>query len=141
MIRTDSGNRQAAASPEHRERGFFVFDKPLQHIARTRAHDPGVRLGLFHEAGHILYDGKKGRHIDGENSNPSETTANQFATDILIPPDRQPEIRHIKSRDDVRRMADSLNIAPGIVVGQYEHQTENYGWFAELKKTFHWREE
>jgi addiction module HigA family antidote len=78
---------------------------------------------FFHEAGHILYDSKKQTYIDVDPRNdPREGQANQFAANFLIPPDRVVELPHLTTYAQVRKFADSVGIAPGIVVGRLQHE-------------------
>ena len=81
---------------------------------------------FFHEAGHILKHGRKeifieGNGLDGEK----EKEANAFARDKLIPP---AVYRRFLSTWDgrslvpIRRFADEIDIAPGIVVGRLQHE-------------------
>jgi hypothetical protein len=49
---------------------------------------------------------------------------NEFAAEILIPRDRDPEIASLWAKADVIRLADELKISPGIVAGRFQHLTE-----------------
>jgi len=80
---------------------------------------------FFHEAGHILLHGKRDIFLEGENGkNEKEEEANRFARDILIPPvayaQFQPRTGHF-SEIEVRKFAQEIGIAPGIVVGRLQH--------------------
>lgn len=85
---------------------------------------------FFHEAGHILLHGKRLTFIDEGNVGQSqeEAEANRFASDLLIPPDRLEDLRglvdaaHRSSEVAVTEFAESLGIAPGIVVGRLQHE-------------------
>jgi addiction module HigA family antidote len=80
---------------------------------------------FFHEAGHILLHGRKGFFLEGsqlDDKKEKEDEANTFAQDKLIPPLRlQRLIQKTKpSLADIERFAESINIAPGIVVGRLQ---------------------
>jgi len=86
-------------------------------------------FSFFHEAGHVLLHRKRPVYIDlvGDSHEESkeESEANQFAANTLIPPSRFRQFtasRHRFSKESVMRFAQSLGIAPGIVVGRLQHE-------------------
>jgi HTH-type transcriptional regulator / antitoxin HigA len=96
-------------------------------------------FSFFHEAGHVLYDSKKDLYInDGSLDDPREHDANEFAAETLIPRDRDPEIASLKTKADVIRLADELEISPGIVAGRFQHLTKKWSYFNGLKHKFQW---
>jgi len=96
-------------------------------------------FSFFHEAGHVLYDSKKDLYInDGSIDDPREHEANEFAAEILIPCDRDPEIALLRVKADVILLADELKISPGIVVGRFQRLTEKWNYFNGLKRKFKW---
>jgi HTH-type transcriptional regulator/antitoxin HigA len=93
---------------------------------------------LMHEVSHVLDGYSKQPFVDEraprgsapatETSAP-EVRADKFATDSLIPPERAPELRTISSLADVEAFAESVGIAPGIVVGRLQHDgLKPYNW-------------
>ena len=90
-------------------------------------------FSLFHELCHVL----EGHIFNSEPSDlDTEDTADAFARDALIPP--KPYARFVKGGDftaaAVTAFADSIGIAPGIVVGRL--QKENvipFSWHHALK--------
>jgi len=96
-------------------------------------------FSFFHEAGHVLYDSKKDLYInDGTINDPREHEANEFAANILIPRDRDPEIASIRAKEDVISLANELKISPGIVAGRFQHLTKKWSYFNGLKRKFQW---
>ena len=96
-------------------------------------------FSFFHEAGHVLYDSKKDLYInDGTVDDPREHDANEFAANILIPRDIDPEIASLKTKEDVIRLANELKISPGIVAGRFQHLTQKWSYFNGLKRKFQW---
>lgn len=80
---------------------------------------------FFHEAAHILLHPKKKIYVEfGGDADGHEEEANRFARDILIPPDRWPQIAAARPRTkaSVRMWAKQLGIAPGILVGRLQHE-------------------
>lgn len=89
-------------------------------------------FSFFHEAYHVLYDGKKGLYInDGSQADESEKRADAFAAEILIPAEYDAKIRAIRSHDELREIAEELEIAAGIVAGRFQHLTKKWGWFKD----------
>jgi len=77
---------------------------------------------FFHEAGHVLNDSKKETYIDVDyKDDPREQRANRFAANLLIPPQYEQELPRLKSYAAVEQFAESIGIAPGIVVGRLQH--------------------
>ncbi len=96
-------------------------------------------FSFFHEAGHILNDGKKDLYInDGGTDDPREQKANEFAAQFLIPRDRDPEIASFRAKADIIRLAEELKISPGIVAGRYQHLTRKWNFFKEFQRKFKW---
>ncbi len=98
-------------------------------------------FAFFHEAGHVLNDGKKDLYINDETQDdPRERKANEFAADTLIPRRWNDRIRLITAKKEVRQIASELGIAQGIVVGRFQHLTEKWNFFNDLKHKFQWTE-
>jgi plasmid maintenance system antidote protein VapI len=98
-------------------------------------------FAFFHEAGHVLHDNKKDLYINDKSiDDPKEVAADLFASEILIPAKFKQQVISLKSRNDVMRLARELGICSGIVVGQFEHLTEKWGWFKDLKGKLRWAE-
>ncbi len=98
-------------------------------------------FSFFHEAGHTLRDNKKDVYInDGSLDDPRERRANEFAAETLIPKDLEPEIVSIRSGADIKIIAKKLKISSGIVVGRFQHLTEKWSRFNNLKRKFKWIE-
>lgn len=96
-------------------------------------------FSFFHEAGHVLHDSKKDLYInDGSSDDPREHKANEFASEILIPMDRNPEIASLRAKAAVIRLAAELKISTGIVVGRFQRLTEKWNYFNGLKRRFEW---
>lgn len=98
-------------------------------------------FAFFHEAGHVLNDSKKDIFINDETQlDPRERKANDFAAELLISQKWNNRIRFITSKREVQQIASELDIAPGIVVGRYQHLTKKWNYFNELKCKFQWSE-
>lgn len=103
-------------------------------------------FSFFHEAGHIIKHSKKQLFIETETGMQTELEqeADRFAADVLIPSARyEAFVQNGKpfSRANVCEFAESLGIAPGIVVGRLQHdQHLPYTHLNKLKTKFEWQE-
>ncbi len=96
-------------------------------------------FSFFHEAGHVLHDNRKDILInDGSKDDPKEVSADEFASKFLIPPEYDKRIRDIRSKQDVLKLAEELDIAPGIVAGRFQFVTEQWDHFRDLIRTLRW---
>ncbi len=96
-------------------------------------------FSFFHEAGHVLNDSKKDLLInDGSHDDPREVRANEFASDLLIPPQNNTTIRICRSRADIIHLSDRIGISPGIVAGRYQFLTGKWHVFKGLIRTLKW---
>lgn len=104
-------------------------------------------FSFFHEAGHILLHGKKdvfleGKDIHDNSKQDKETEADNFAADLLIPPDefRQfIESRQRFSKEAIKQFASLIGIAPGIVVGRLQNDKKlQRSHCNDLKQRFEW---
>jgi len=104
-------------------------------------------FSFFHETGHILLHGKRGNFVDLDNDNVpekdiiKEDEANSFAADLLIPPDAWRKfIQNAPfSKEKITVFADSIGIAPGIVVGRLQREKLlPYSHLNGLKETYRW---
>jgi addiction module HigA family antidote len=85
--------------------------------------DDHLWFSFFHEAGHILLHGKKDVFIEDNHSSDKEDEANRFASEFLIPASKlKTFISSTRlSKEAIRAFAADLGIAPGIVVGRFQH--------------------
>lgn len=116
--------------------------------------DDQIWFTFFHEVGHILLH--KRRHefildnaaddladqvVDPEMQR-EEEEANRFAADTLIPPNALSAFigENKFTNETIKQFADTLDIAPGIVVGRLQRDgLLKYFQGNRLKQTFHWR--
>ena len=82
-------------------------------------------FSLFHEAGHILRHGKKKMFLElnQEEGRAEEAEADRFAASLLIPPKHHRELLSLgPNKRKVVAFAETIGIAPGIVVGRLQHE-------------------
>ena len=102
--------------------------KAIIQLSFRYKHDDQIWFSFFHEAGHILLHGKRELFIEeDEIESQQEKEANDFAAEYLLP--RQ-ALRQFVARQTPGRypsaqslvdFAEEQGIAPGIVVGQLQH--------------------
>jgi addiction module HigA family antidote len=101
-------------------------DKAVIQLSLRYKTNDHLWFSFFHEAGHILLHGKKDLFLEGTDGLDAakEAEANEFAQHELIPRRdfsvllRRPRLSKIA----ITAFADSVGIAPGIVVGQLQHR-------------------
>jgi len=121
---------------------WLTPEKALLQLSLRYKTDDHLWFTLFHEAGHILLHGKKEVFLEGNGlDDAQEDQANQFAGDVLIPPERYSAFvrQNIFTLNSVECFADDLGIAPGIVVGRLQHDDFiQYNQLNGLKRHFVW---
>ncbi|MFQ5822097.1 MAG: HigA family addiction module antitoxin [Candidatus Heimdallarchaeota archaeon] len=103
-------------------------------------------FSLFHEIGHLLLHGKQMVFLEGDDRETEldkpEQEADQFAADILIPPDDYEAFLQAGSfyPQNIEDFASYLEIDPGIVVGRLQHDgyLEN-SWHNRLRSRYEWK--
>ncbi|MGH3251711.1 MAG: helix-turn-helix domain-containing protein [Trebonia sp.] len=104
---------------------WLTPSKALIQLSYRYKTDDHLWFTFFHEIAHVLRHGKTDVWIEATSSpdNPREAEADSFSRDTLIPRGEAKKLPSLKTLDDVRRFADRLGIAPGIVVGRLQHDT------------------
>jgi HTH-type transcriptional regulator / antitoxin HigA len=96
-------------------------------------------FSFFHEAGHVLHDGRKYLYINnGTDDNPAEYKANEFAAETLIPRKWDKQIKRFRSKVEIIQLAEKLDLSPGIVAGRFQHLTGKWDLFNGLIRKFEW---
>jgi Zn-dependent peptidase ImmA (M78 family) len=106
--------------------------KALIQLSLRHKSDDHLWFSFFHEAGHILLHSKKETFITSKRDSTDsaavatdeieeeETEADSFAATWLIPKRFEPQLSGMRTDSEIRRFADELGIAPGIVVGRLQ---------------------
>ena len=119
---------------------WLTSDKAVIQLSLRHKTNDQFWFSFFHEAGHILHDGKKEKFIDVDHEKgESEERANRYSSNILIPSERAGVLANLKSATEVVSFAKTIQIAPGIVVGRLQHdKVVGYHQFNALKVRFQW---
>lgn len=145
----------------------FVLEKPLPKIRASgvsrwlsprkaliqqslrHKSDDHFWFTFFHECAHILLHSRKDIFIDmakgpGSADPKQEAEANVWAADFLVPNAamRAFVLNFAGAEDEVRRFAKKQRIAPGIVVGQLQHNDViGYAALNHLKVRYAWADD
>ncbi|CAO3428600.1 ImmA/IrrE family metallo-endopeptidase [Azospirillum argentinense] len=121
---------------------FLSPHKAMMVLSFRYRSDDQFWFTFFHEAGHILLHGPNALFLEDESeaTTDEEIEANEFAEANLIPPSRAAELQTLRlERDAILRFARSVGVAPGIIIGQLQHQKrvppERLNW---LKRRYDW---
>jgi addiction module HigA family antidote len=107
---------------------WLTSSKALIQLSLRYKTDDHLWFTFFHEAAHILLHGKRALFLEeaGVGHEEKEEEANRFAAEILIP---GPRLRRFVagkgsrfSKASIKRFAEDLGVAPGIVVGRLQHE-------------------
>jgi plasmid maintenance system antidote protein VapI len=115
----------------------------IQQTLRHKTNDH-FWFTFFHESAHLLFHSKKGLFIDGENlpgDVKEEAEANAWAANFLVPQQELERFIHRGSigANEVIEFAQSVAIAPGIVVGRLQkRQVIPWSALNHLKTRFRW---
>jgi len=120
----------------------WIGDKAVIQLSLRYKSNDHLWFTFFHEAGHILKHRRKEVFIEGNGlDGKEEEEADAFARDKLIPPtDLRRFLKNGRpSLTRIETFANSIGIAPGIVVGRLQHDgilPPNTG--NKLKVFYHW---
>ena len=108
---------------------------PVIQLSLRGKSDDQLWFTLLHEVGHVLLHGDKELYLNGERTQ-AEAEADRFAAETLIPPEFEDRIPPGRNIGAIKRLADELGIAPGIVLGRAQRLSQDFGWGHELKRKY-----
>lgn len=91
-------------------------------------------FALFHELAHLLLHSKKDTFMRFDDTAAGgagaevEQEANDYAGRFLIPIEAESELLAIRSPSDAKALANRLGVAPGIVAGRFQRESENWSF-------------
>jgi Zn-dependent peptidase ImmA (M78 family)/plasmid maintenance system antidote protein VapI len=118
FVRPPTGCRASGATR------FLGPDKAFVALSFRHLSDDHFWFTLFHEIGHLLLHGQDQTFLDVDRvvSSDAEKEANNFAANVLIPPNKREELVSLPAqRDRIVRFAYSIGVSAGIVVGQMQY--------------------
>ena len=126
---------------------WLTPEKALLMLSLRYKRNDGLWFTFFHEAGHILLHSKKMMFVEVSRDgldNKEEREADEFAQDLLIPPDRLRELAShaLITEAVVKQFAAEIHVAPGIVVGRLQNEGAlSWSQMAGLKVHYKWDHE
>ena len=148
VVRSPNGCRASGATR------FVATDKAVLQLSFRYLTDDHFWFTFFHEAGHLLFhaqkhffsailEGGKPWILEGTEvpeREDEERDADEFAANLLIPPEFQTEFRGLPlNTRSVLRFAHRIGVSPGIVVGQLQHAGRiGFDQMNKLKRRFVW---
>lgn len=119
--------------------------KALIQLSLKYKTDDQLWFTFFHEAAHILRRQKKSIFLEGDKyESKEEKYANEFAAERLIPSRVFNDfVKSLPtSKPAIRGFAESIGIAPGIVVGRLQHENVlPWNRYNDLKRKLEWKSE
>ncbi|HMS71588.1 MAG TPA: helix-turn-helix domain-containing protein [Baekduia sp.] len=103
---------------------WLTHDKALVQLSLRHRWSDIFWFTLFHELGHLLLHSKKDMFINDVGAHSGvEQEADAFASQLLIPRSAEAALGELTTTADVVAFANTLGIAPGIVVGRLQHES------------------
>jgi HTH-type transcriptional regulator/antitoxin HigA len=102
----------------------WIDGHPVIALTTRGADDGKFWFTLFHEFGHVLHHPHNDLFIqkqDGDGGSALEAEADDFASNVLIPPERAQRLSSLRSLRDIQEFASTIGVCPGIVVGRMHH--------------------
>lgn len=120
---------------------WLMRDKAMIALSLRYKFNDQFWFTFFHEAAHILKHGKNDVYVDEVDGleTKKELEAHRFAANFLIPKRDYEEFvsKNRFTRNTVTKFAQSIQLAPGIVVGRLQHdEIIDYSWLNNLKVKF-----
>lgn len=135
LVRAPKGCRTSGATR------FLEFGRPGIFLSGRYGSDDHFWFTFFHEAGHLILHDEEQMFLEGiGDTSDYEKEANEFAARILIPEQYRGEMLDLPwAYKDVLRFAQRIKVAPGIVVGQMQHEgVLPHGYLEKLKRRYKW---
>lgn len=136
ILRAPSGCRASGATR------FLSPSKALLLLSFRYLSDDHFWFTFFHEAAHLILHGEEALFIEADEmlDSSQEDEANSFAEEVLIPAAFRSELARLSlTSREVIRFAVRVGVAPGIVVGQLQHNGRlAHNRLNDLKRRFRW---
>ncbi len=126
----------------------WVMARPIIQLSLRHKSDDQFWFSLFHEAGHILNAPRRRDYVDtvdvasDEGVDPDEAKANQFARDILLPPDAYAAFVGAGDFGEaaITEFSREQGIPAGVVLGrlQRDDKVSPASYLNRLKKPIRW---
>jgi len=113
---------------------WISSNKAIVQLSNRGKRNDKFWFAFFHEIGHVLLHGKREVFVERDigydgGRLAQEAEANNFARQLLIPLDIEPELQQVHTVGDVCALAERLGLASGIVAGRIQRDREDYRLF------------
>lgn len=106
---------------------------PLVQLSLLWKTDDQMWFTLMHELAHVLLHKDTTVYFEGSNDE-CEREADRFAAEFFIPHNMREYIPLTRDIAAVTALAEQLDVAPGIILGQAQRVTKDYQWGNSLKR-------
>jgi HTH-type transcriptional regulator / antitoxin HigA len=136
VVRCPTGCRASGATR------MLAPDKILIQLSFRYLADDQFWFSFFHEAGHALRHANKGLFVDGigDETSVEESEANDVAIRAIIPEEMRNDLERLRcDSTHIIRFAQSVGVAPGLIVGQLQHAGRlAHNRLNTLKRRYKW---
>lgn len=121
---------------------ILADDAPHIQLSFRYLSDDQFWFSLFHEIAHLLLHNDKMPILENTEltENECEREANEYAAQVIVPmPYREEFLSLGGSRFPIINFAKKVGVAPGLIVGQLQHEgIIQFNQMQHLKRRFHW---
>jgi HTH-type transcriptional regulator / antitoxin HigA len=128
-----------------RARGAVKFispEKVMLLVSYRHLRDDQFWFSFFHELAHLLLHADGGTVVDDDwddSVTREEVEADQFAADVLIPPQHQSVLLSLRDDRSIIQFARRVGVSRGVVVGQMQYKKIiGFESFNHLKTHYRW---
>jgi len=113
-------------------------DRPVIALTARGRYEDGLWFSFFHEAAHVVLHPRRRSvvHLEprGDDGDGAETEANDFASGVLLRGHAATVHLQVHSATDAIRVAEALNVDPGIVGGQAAFAQREWARYAKVRR-------
>lgn len=127
---------------------FLSPSRPLLLLSGRHKSDDHLWFTFFHEAAHLILHSTDYISVDdsengGQATTKEELEANEFAANLLVPPEHREAMLRLKSdKRAVIRFAYDIGVSRGVVVGQLQHHDRiPRNHLNDLKQFYEWSDD
>ena len=120
---------------------FVSADKAMLLLSYRHLTDDHFWFSFFHELAHLILHPQHRIIVDDweDSQTKEDVEADQYAGQILIPPEHQAELRTLHDDRSIIEFAQRVGTSRGIVVGQMQNQKiVGHHQYNHLKLYYHW---
>lgn len=116
----------------------WLDGRPLIVLTLNGKKADRIIFSLLHECSHVLNDGRRLVYVGRGEQTPEEERANRFAAECLVPAHMDKRLAAVTDLKSLREIAADLHVYEGIVVGRFQHVTNNWSDIGFCQKVIDW---